>query len=296
MKTRLKTTAYFGILIILFNSCTKPYTIDLNDINKRMVVNGIFCEDSIFRIELLEEATLSENTDPTIGFKPINNALIQIAKDGQITDTLIQESEGIYTGNFYADKTTTYQIFAKATNYPDATAENKVPTKVKIDTLTSELVSSSEGTFYSIKIKFTDPEAEKNYYTLQLNNSIMFISFESDDASFNNYSSGNFMVPQFNDELFNGQSYEITIHISTNAPNRYDSDKPFILVSLISVSQDIYKYVDSYNQQQTTAEDEALDYFLQGLIQPAPIYTNVTGGLGLFAGYTFDQDTLFFEE
>ncbi len=56
----------------------------------------------------------------------------------------------------------------------------------------------------------------------------------------------------------------------------------------------MYLYLQSYNKQ-TPGFDNLFDNFQQGLIEPIPIYTNVEGGLGIFAGYAIAQDSVYFE-
>ena len=67
----------FTITLIAI-SCTKNYTIDINNIDKRMVLYSVFNTDSIFTIKITEESNLSENVIGENSFKKINDADIYI--------------------------------------------------------------------------------------------------------------------------------------------------------------------------------------------------------------------------
>jgi hypothetical protein len=65
------------------------------------------------------------------------------------------------------------------------------------------------------------------------------------------------------------------------------SDSTIIVVSLMSLSEDYFKYKLSLEKYQETAGDP--------FAQPVQVYSNVENGFGIFGGYSVYRDSLFFE-
>ncbi len=217
----MKITKYLvaSITVLLLITCTKPYTIDFNDIKKRIVINSFFNSDSLMPIRLYEEAGLSENTSHG-SFKTIDSAQVIISENNIIIDTATFTKAGVYYSNFIPKKNTTYKVEVKALGYDKIIAEDKIPKLIKIDTL---IVEKNDDEIYNnrVKIVFTDPSEEKNYYLF----SVYWLA-EYDNLTWwyeANYKTndpviGKWMVsldkmPIFNDISFNGQKYELTIEL-----------------------------------------------------------------------------------
>ena len=103
--------------------------------------------------------------------------------------------------------------------------------------------------------------------------------------------------PIFNDEIFDGKKYEIAINLHYRKIYNEDGEAipRYLKFDLISMSEDYYKYAQSYNNQLPVNNDDFMDLFQNGLMEPLPIYSNINGGLGLFAGQYISRDSIYFE-
>lgn len=288
------------ITISLLITCTKPYTIDFNDIDKRIVVNSFFFPDSLMKFHLSEEASLIDGAN--LDFKIIDKAKIIIYGDNKIIDTATNIGDGNYYSDFKPQENIRYKIEINAQGYDKVTAEDQIPTIVPIDTI--QIMENSHD-FYSYKVKiiFDDPGNEENYYFLyaawkmidQNENYIWWSEayIKTEDPAIGVWNSFSFRVPIFSDELFNGKKYGLTFDLDYPSYIKYNSNSCYF--DLRSISKSMYLYLKSYNQQTPKYGDDLMEYFKPGLMEPIPIYTNVEGGLGIFAGYAIAQDSVYFE-
>ncbi len=282
------------ICMAFFISCTKPYTIDLNDIEKRVVIHSFLCPDSLFMANLTEEASLTDNVRPPYYVKTIDNAQIVIYGDNAAIDTLDYTDKGIYVGHFKPNINSMYKINVKATGYDEGTAESKIPTLVRIDSVGKKKIADDySDNLYELTIYFTDPPNEKNFYYIAVSG--LTYDLTSNDPVFGGMDLKGFQEAVFNDNLFDGNKYAITIEVRAEICDWYPPDWNFIAVNLQTISKDFYLYAASYNKQMPEFGDDMMALLQQGLIEPLPIYSNISGGLGLFAGYTNSQDSVFFE-
>ncbi len=88
----------------------------------------------------------------------------------------------------------------------------------------------------------------------------------------------------FSDYLINGQYYSVSFLI----PNEYinntgDKQKRIVYLYLFSLSSEYYNYVRSVAEQEAFREDP--------FYEQSNVYTNVTNGLGAFAGLALDVDS-----
>lgn len=79
----------------------------------------------------------------------------------------------------------------------------------------------------------------------------------------------------FNDNKFNGKEYTLNLVLDDN----YEHVPPIGYVELYSLTPEYYKFIYSIN---TTENNQWLE---MGLSNVFPIFTNVKGGLGAFAGW-----------
>lgn len=291
----LKTALYFFLLIMLVQNfaCTKPYSLKLDAIEKRIVVDALFCTDSLMRIRLTEDASLKEDVHK--GFKPIENARIFLYEDNSIIDTAKYKGDGVYYGNFKPKTGVLYKMKAVAEGYPEVQAENRIPELVYIDSLSKGFNDDYYGQ-YKIKYIFEDPISISNYYLISVGYYNYYEGqkywneayYRTIDPSVGEWFTQMDQLPVFSDDIFDGQKYEFPVQLVINRPE-------MMYFRLYSISENMYLYIKSYNEQIPKFGDDILELFQRGLVEPIPIYSNVEGGLGIFAGYAVSQDSLYLE-
>jgi hypothetical protein len=291
-------TKWAVILSITLTSCTKPYSFDIDNIEKRIVVNSFLCTDSTFMANLVEEAALNDKTFLTEdGFvisnlKPINNANIIIYNEDIIIDTLDIAANGNYFGHTKPDFNKNYKIVIYADGFNKVEANNKLPTMVKIDSIRKKKIDEEYNDRYQLTIFFNDPPNEKNYYYISISG--LTTNYSTEDPVIGEWHSNWRQIPIFSDELFNGKTYGLKIMVNVNISDWYEPEWNYIAVNLHTISQDYFLFVESYNKQTPKFGDDIIEMFQQGLIEPIPIYSNIDGGLGLFGSYTNSVDTVHF--
>lgn len=186
------------------------------------------------------------------------------------------------------------------------TIPDKIPLKLEqlpdvIDPFYSEYEDTVWNKVYSIS--FDDQATVENYYYLNISTVISHIDFLMDTISMNqlwndNYSNDIYLdnlklsdnlrnlkgLPKINyadwgselkgflisDSDFDGQNKKIEIQLNT-----YEDSKYFV-VELFHISKEYYNYYKTLQTQGSTQDDI--------FAEPTQIYTNIEGGLGVFAG------------
>ena len=298
MKT-IRLLIFLFVILQIF-TCTKPYTIDFKNINKRIVVNSLFLPDSVMKFYLTEEASLADDVQPD-KYKQIENAQIIIFANDDIIDTASYAGKGKYYADFKPEENIFYRIKINAEGYDEIYAEDKIPESVKIDSLYS-LKNDDEYYQYQVKIIFDDPAGEENYYLFSIYWPVEYegdywlqeASYRTNDPAIGEWLNNSFQVPVFKDDLFNGQRYELSFELHVDElEGHFEQGNCYFL--LFSISKSMYLYMKSYNEQTPAFGDDPLGDFQRGLMEPIPVYTNVEGGLGIFAGYSISTDSLYFE-
>jgi tetratricopeptide (TPR) repeat protein len=289
------------VTIIIFSqllSCTKSYTYNFNDIEKHVVVNSFFFPDSLMRFNITEEASLSD--DITLnGYNIINNAQIVIYENDNVIDTALYTEKGNYYSDIKPKLNAKYKISVIAPKYDKVIAEDQIPKLINIDSL-GKIKNSDESYNYKIKIIFDDPAEDDNYYFIyaywgKYYNDLIYFKeayIRTQDPAIGEWLTQSFQAPIFNDELFNGKRYELTVDLSVNT---YTDQPGYCYFELRSISKNMYLYLKSYNKQTPKFGDDLMEMFQQGMIEPIPIYSNIDGGLGIFAGYAVSRDSVYFE-
>ncbi|MBN1769136.1 MAG: DUF4249 domain-containing protein [Prolixibacteraceae bacterium] len=219
-----------------------------------------------------------------------------------------------------------YKIEIECDGFEMAWAETTIPEKVIIDTVRTEIKEVIEYGYTENRkfyyTKFSDPQTEKNYYRIALSNSRgyretiwndttyqyeivdsikrVYVSYnfdpyiQSDDPLLNGNEDADdylFMGPDneyklFNDDLINGQDYELSFneyYYNYGDENTMEIEGEFehSNIRLMTLSREAYLYIKSSYEHMYYDED-----FLS---EPVQVYTNINNGIGIFAGYSFDE-------
>jgi len=273
--------------IFLLSACRTPIDLDLMNIDNKIVVNSAFSPDSLIKIYLTSDYSpliRYDNYDP----ENINNASIYLYKNDIIIDTFSFIGNGEYLSSIYPLIGSNYKIEIQADNFSTVNAYDLIPQTVPINSISYELTNDE---IYNNKfnITFTDPP-EKNYYILHFPNDYYF---KSNDPVFGQYAAvDDEFIFVFNDEIFNGNTYSITVYGNIYIPSHWDDSERNMHFYLHSISENLYKYFKTYNKQ-VQRGDDLMELYQKGLIEPIPIYSNIENGLGIFGGFSTSCDSIF---
>jgi hypothetical protein len=288
-----RSNYYILAAFCIATSCTKELNYELND-TKSLVINSVFHPGSEFSFHI------SNTSSPLQRYDSIHEKLNFLLYEGNsiIMDTLIHS--GFLITNIHPKSNTKYRIEVSSENLPSISSIDSIPDKVSIHEATVVFPAGVDdyGDYYAeASIVFIDPADKKNFYELLV---YAFNGFNkhywrgpqnfliTDPVLLNegdvDYDPSSFF---FSDELFNGETCTIQVKgfmfhsINTEGPK--PSGQLFAVLRSVSEPYYLYrKYFTrhTYNQQ---FQGNFLDLIFQG--EPQPMYTNVTNGYGIFAGY-----------
>lgn len=289
------------ILLIFTISCKKELPFPDVDAETLLTANSFFSPESMLQVHVSESCHIN---DTLCSFNFIPNAEV-LLKDqtGNVLATLQHQSNGIYSpDNLNLNHEANYQLEIEHST-KKLTAESQIP-----KTFSCIYLGKEEGVFdgyaaWRFDIEINDNPDEENYYLLEGYIEILDGEHEYSDNTVNGYllpqtahltndvntennsiSSGvDFITYPLRsiylpDKNFNGQTYRTHFAL-------YDDDiyfpefeefKAHLFVK--SVSKEMYEYyksLDLYRLSQSNL-----------FAEPQQIYSNITGGIGIFAGYT----------
>lgn len=321
--------------IAFLQSCQKEIEFDSKLIEPKMVINGFIQQDSLISITIGTSKAILGIEKPTVW---INDASVKLYVDGVEKETLSTYnivnstpnynspiSENPKTGyrslSTTAEAGKTYKLVVSHPNYKTVTCETTIPVPIKIegiDTTTNTSVSNGySSSEFLIKIRFKDPQGEKNYYrlvykslsgmaitkiktsngfsdTIQISEQTVGTNISSNDPIINPseedandflFGSPSNTYNLFTDDYLEGKEYELSFYISsyyiTLNTSKIDTSigEFFKLdVELQSITREAYLYMKSVN---------AYNYYNGDLFsEPVQVFTNIENGIGIFAGYS----------
>jgi len=279
------------ISIFVFASCEKEVNIPLPEFIPKPVVYGFISENDSIKIMLTQTHTMYEvayNINPLeadVNLYVNNNFIEKL--------TLI---DSLYFAKNYLPKTNDkvqLQIITKSGENISATTY--IPIKVKIDSLSykKNAITNNEGIFSKFDLTFKD-QPTKDFYEIKVEvidtigvffNYFIYIDNSSSPIILNEDNSDNGCFLLFSDQLFNGNNVTINFNIKSN--QIFESD--IIVVHLYHITEDYYKFKKQLYKQQTMEPTSIIgDQTL-----PYNVYSNITGGYGVFSGYSMATDTIY---
>lgn len=294
----MNRTIKFMVLLIFVSSCVSEIETDAPAVNPQIVVNSLINPDSTFSVILSYNMSLNGS-----GITTIDNAQVSLWVNETFYENLQSAGNGYYTSNFHPATETGYSI--KITTADDEIISSTFipapPAFVILNKEDSAFIDSDGEYQNRCTIKIVDNNTERNYYE------VVFKVIESNPYNGNintffPYINSSHQVIQnegifdyresmtFSDSLFNGSSVEIPFcyHTFFSISSENNFYQPYKLVVIVnSTSKEYYQYKKSLWNQMN--DDNGI---WSG--QPTNIYSNISGGLGIFAGYcSIESDTIF---
>lgn len=271
----------FVILSFFIGSCSTEVEIEWKDDSQKYVVNCLLTPDEPVKLYAFKTSPILDDTSFFA-----DGLDIEIYKNETLAWSGSGTGQGEYPVPVYAEAGAKFKIIMKDKNGFNVSAEDTLPEKVKITDATNlyPVYSDNYGTTYGkITLTFTDEANKRNYYEIVIlneNNGIVqtlkvknpVITYDIDH---NPNPTGTLL---FTDELFEGKP--LTLEIFS------DSYKPSVVLK--NVSRNYYEYRKSINIHFYNQNVERYDVFSMFKGDPVELYSNVSNGLGIFAGYTQD--------
>ncbi len=256
---------------IVFMGCQKVVSIDLNNANPQLVIEGIVTDQpGPYSVKLSKSA---DYFAASLYFPPVSNALIIVTDSFGQTDTLKETTSGTYLSSTLlgvAGSTYTLYVSSEGKQY---NATSSMPKKVFIDTLYTIVRNGSgeEGPGYDIYVSFKDPPEPGNYYRINAASSTVIPTDSIDGRRYRLYT----------DKLTNGNEMMERIRAG-----RLIVAGDTVTISLLSLDQATYNYFNTLN-------DILISDRAPTSLSPANPTTNISNGsLGYFSAYTIDSKSI----
>ncbi|MBK6950864.1 MAG: DUF4249 domain-containing protein [Crocinitomicaceae bacterium] len=289
----LSITTLFCFTLLF--SCEKEIPLDAEQKEPRIVVNSIFGDGDTIYVHVSEsrdvlfEGDLPNLTTAVVKLQDINGNQL-----GDFTHL----GDGIYKlTNYLPVVGQTYQLVVTNTGFDQVNAQTQTPSVITISTI--DTLRKNDEMDYAIK--FSDDPSITNYYAIAIEKISIFDDgfggyeiysdyyFETAEIFTQNGSTdvdgtkyGSIFL--FSDATFSGGQ---CVFDASNYIPVESSDSLIVVVSLMSLSEDYFKYKLSLEKYQETAGDP--------FAQPVQVYSNVENGFGIFGGYSVYRDSIFFE-
>ena len=280
----LKGIRLFLCLLIVylgFTTCVSEVDFSEDDFDNKFVVNSLITSEGLIEIYLTKLSGILNDS-----FEFVNHQNIKLYEDGELRWSGNKGINGKYITEIIPFAGKEYKLEFTDNNGNLINSIDTLPEKVKITDATNfypVYTDSHETSYGKITLTFTDEAKKNNYYEIAIlnenNGIVQTLKVKSPvityDVDHNPNPTGTLL---FTDELFEGK--QLTLEIFT------DSYKPSVVLK--NVSRNYYEYRKSINIHFYNQNVERYDIYSMFKGDPVELYSNVTNGLGIFAGYTQD--------
>ncbi len=297
----MKKHVFIATIILFFlSACEKTIYIDIPDNGRKLVIYSTLIKGEPVEVSVSQSNHVyggDEFTYPA--------ATVTLYIDGQKTEELSNQGNGIYLGTSIVEPNKTYKIEAIAQGLETASAENHLPTQPDVVSLINNEDNMQE---YSMTLDLTlnDNASTIDYYYIEM---FVELTFSYYDATLGKdvvelvtpmallYSDDPIISDKlwalngllFNDKPFNGKQYRLLFYGDSYL--YYNDEKMKALVTatenytirVSSVSQSYYQYMYSLALFAEVGESP--------FAEPVQVYTNVTNGFGFVGGLNYQEFT-----
>ena len=302
-----------------------------------LVMNGLFTPDSLLEVQLTHSRGINEVPESTLPpgsygspvnpgkYPPVEDAEVRLYVDDVLRETLPHVGNGVYrSASFRPAEGQRIRVEAENAALGSVSGETALPRTVPIDSVTFGNMSlaysyniqtecSADGCVddtvgysidyeYDLRIRFTDPAGERNYYCLQVEREEYedyWVKEHFDLApvfdpgsealdEFVDVGNADYYYNQFDDELFDGKAFTIAlpmylsgnyVDLTADTPG-IPSEPPVrrLRITLQSISRDYYLYLKTMGQ--LVGSSLLNDLFAE----PVQVYNNIEGGIGIVGG------------
>ena len=284
-----------SVLSILF-SCTKQIDFTADQIQEKIVVNSLFTEDSLWNAHISHSRSVLDNSPHNF----LDNATVSVFDESNnLVTTLNHVSDGFYQSSSATPiANENYRLEVDAPGYNSVTATNSIPTEVPIINVDTISTEDSEGNpVLQVTMNFTDPAGVSNYYMLEMQYVLDYSQWGFDeeergrleitcnDPNIESVNSFSFLGEEnaynyllLKDDQFDGQNYTLRFYVINWA--EFKEIDLTGEIRLMNTSEEFFNYRKSYEVYENAINNP--------FSQPVQVFSNIVGGMGVFAGGTLN--------
>jgi hypothetical protein len=267
--------------VLLSWGCESIVQVDLPGHTPRLVVNGIFANDSDWYINLSQSVDVLGNEEP----RAVNNARMEIWLNNAPITTLSLVGDGVYSSGARPRAGLTYELRVSVPGFNSVSAQGTIPPTPVIDAVTAVPERTPYGyQNYRITVQLADPGDQKNYYevfvlfrdnfgewfttTINSNDPAITETNASIEIGEKREFFGDAALVE--DALFNGSSYDLQFETITWSEIRD------INVVVSAISETVFRHNRAYRLHDETDDNP--------FAEPVQLYSNIQNGYGIFGG------------
>jgi hypothetical protein len=255
-----------SLLALFLASCTEIIDISTNAAEPQLVVEATIALNETATVFLSKTVGLNEPNN----FEMVGGATVRITDNTGKTELLTEMSKGFYSSNALKGEVGKTYSLVITSGTQTVTSECKIPSLVPIDSFT--VVNSiypgggpprgnQPAPFYEIKLKYTDPADQQNFYRVVM------------------YYNGKVQTRNsiFDDRFNNGKQIESSVILFNDSAKAGDK----IRVELQCIDKNVHNYFASTGSAGGPPGASS---------SPANPYTNLNGAiLGYFSAHTVER-------
>lgn len=262
----LKYTRALPFFLILLSSCTKVIDLNLNDAEKKYVIEGVITDQAGTSRVLISQ---TKDFDEDNGFVGVSGAIVTITESGGATTPLPETSTGVYEAPALrgaAGKSYTLSVTIGDQHF---TGSSTIPGRVNLDTIftTDELLFTD--TRKIVNAVYKDPPGRgNNYRFIQYVNDIKEkqILIQNDEYT--------------DSKVVNSKLFYFSDDDDDEGIQRGDE----VRIEMLCIDANVYKYWFSLSRSATGGSGQAT---------PSNPVSNLDGGaLGYFSAQTYQSETM----
>ncbi|MDD4645348.1 MAG: DUF4249 domain-containing protein [Bacteroidales bacterium] len=281
--------AALPVFIGLF-ACEKTIDISIPDQKRKIVVNGLISQEDIVSVNISRSLSVLEDDN----IVPLHGADVSLFQGTDLIGKLQEGTDGDYSlPDFKPQTGLNYHLTVSGEGMEAVEALAAVPQMVQIVSLDTATITQSYGAEeFQVSVKFNDPPAVRNFYSFGIDIIYKEIDYSTMEytgnlvttaAYLNTDDSDDFIKSEssefegklyFEDLLFDGMTK--TVNFVTSGYNYFYSDTIWLNIRINQIDPSFFRYIKSYMAYQ--------DSHGNPFSEPVQVFTNVTGGYGIFAG------------
>ena len=296
-KIKMKFVHLLFLIILVLPSCRELVQDEFQELTPVPVVNSILAADSVVKVQVSLAGKLDTNQ-----LILIDNAEVLLFVDGVYKESLTLSDNGIYLSSFVIEKLKTYRCEVNIPGYKTVTCSDYIPETTLISDIMhiNKAGKDEEGmTYPAIKFTFANDPSEIKYFEVLIKlisryERVATLEIITDPVLLNE----GLPIALFSNESIKENNYSMTLNYftgsggSTNGGPMQTTLYPLVL-EVRSVSSNYYHFV----KQLYLYEKGRYPEFMAASTTAFPLYSNITNGYGIFAGYsTMKSDTIFPEK
>jgi hypothetical protein len=259
--------------------------IELPATDPKIVVNSFFTENSRIKVHLSKSIGILENIIPEC-----TDATVILRENNIIIDTLYFQS-GYYYSHILAETNKNYALEIIAPGMVTVFCKDLIPGKTLLQSMVctdSVLIDEDGFIINELKLDFQDL-AGPTFYEVELSANDIVHNYEmglwfkknSDpiitSTGLLDYNPRTLI---FTDKMYDGKHCSVKIYFATQSDSDYK-----LKITFRSVSESYYKYKEKQFAYLFSLDSD----IFSGMSEPINLYSNITGGYGIFAGYSSDE-------